>query len=158
MMLAWLSSSLMTASSGPQKGLEEPCIGIETGRVQDRILCAQKLGYALFQDLVDVLGATNKSDGGHTKTVGLHSLPHRSQHLGMVRQPQIIIGAEIDARPSGVSTSDPWGVLISFSSLNRPPSRMPCSSSSSHDFILVYGTISLTSLAMQQHPPNLTAE
>ena len=51
MMLAWLSSSEMTASSGPA-GLEQAAVGVKAGRVEDRVLGAQELAEFCFQFFV----------------------------------------------------------------------------------------------------------
>ena len=55
MMLAWFSSSEMIASSAVSKRFEQPAVGIEARRVQDRVFGAEELADLGFELLVDRL-------------------------------------------------------------------------------------------------------
>ena len=81
---------------GAEDGLEEAGIGVEAGGVEDRVLCAHELGDVLLESLVDVLGAADKSDGGHPKAMSTQTVGHGLLNLGAVREPKIVAGAEND--------------------------------------------------------------
>ena len=83
---------------GPQEGLEEPSVGVETRGVEDRVIRAQKVGDSCFELLVNVLRTADEPDGCHAETAGGHRLLHRFQDLGMVGQAQVVVGAEVDSR------------------------------------------------------------
>ena len=54
MMLAWFRASEMTASSAQQR-LEQAAVGVEAGRVEDRVLGAQEVADPLLELEVQVL-------------------------------------------------------------------------------------------------------
>ena len=80
----------------PQQRLEQTAIGVETGGEQDRIILAQELRQALLQLAVNVLGAADEADGGHAKTLVIHDTACCRDKVGMIRQTEIIVGAQID--------------------------------------------------------------
>ena len=47
MMLAWFSSSEMTASSGAEQRLEQSAVGVEAGAVKNRVFGAEELRSSL---------------------------------------------------------------------------------------------------------------
>ena len=80
---------------GREQGLEHATVGIEARRVQDRILGLEEFGNSGFQLFVQVLGTTDKTDGGHPEATLIHGLLRRLYQAGAVGQAQVVVGAEI---------------------------------------------------------------
>ena len=80
---------------GSKKRLKQPSVRVETGGKQDAVLFAQKPRQPLFQLTVNVLRTTDKPDRGHAVTVIIIGLFRRSDQIGVIGQPQIIVGTEV---------------------------------------------------------------
>ncbi|MNP03327.1 hypothetical protein D3C76_952100 [compost metagenome] len=57
-----------------QQSLEQAAVGVEAGRVENRILHPEECRQLALKLFVAVLGAADKTHGGHTKTVGVHAV------------------------------------------------------------------------------------
>src|SRR5262249_49569672 len=69
---------------------------IEAGGVEDRILLAEVTRQALFQGLVDLLRAADEAHRGHAVTELRERALARGPHRGMVGEPEVVVGAEVD--------------------------------------------------------------
>ena len=81
MMLAWFSSSEMTASSCSSNVSNKPAVGIETGAIENRVFGAEKLAESRFELFVDGLRAANET---HT---GAARIPSGRAPRGPLRRP-----------------------------------------------------------------------
>jgi hypothetical protein len=79
-----------------QQGLEQPGVGVETGRIEGRVFGAEKAGNPRFQLFVDGLGAADEAHRRHAEAVALERRPGRLDQRRMVRQAEIVVGAEVD--------------------------------------------------------------
>jgi len=80
----------------PQKRFEHAAIGVEGGRIEDRVLAAGEFGDLRFQLLVQILGAADEAHRGHAETMTVQRRLRRLDQLRPVRQAKIVVGAEID--------------------------------------------------------------
>ena len=79
-----------------QQRLEQSGIGVEAGGIEDRVLHAEKAGYARLELLVLFLRPADEAHGGHTVAIAVErGLGHLAQRLG-ISKPQIVVGAEIE--------------------------------------------------------------
>ena len=81
---------------GIEQGFKETSVGIETRGVEDGVVVPQEGGYLVLELLVDVLGSADEPHGGHTVAVFLQSPFGCFHQTGMVGEPQVIVGAEVD--------------------------------------------------------------
>ena len=65
MMLAWFSSSEMTASSAPRMVSNSPPLASKQERIEDGVLGAEELREGRLELLVQLLGAADEADAGH---------------------------------------------------------------------------------------------
>ena len=80
----------------PQEGLEQPTIGVKTGRKQDGVIFVQKLGQTLLQLSVNILGAADKADRGHAEALVIHDASRGCDQIGVIRQAKVVIGTKVD--------------------------------------------------------------
>ncbi len=69
-----------------EQGLKQTAVGVEAGRVQNRIFHAEERSQFALQRLVAVLGAADEAHGGHAKTVGVHARLRGSDQLRVIRK------------------------------------------------------------------------
>jgi hypothetical protein len=81
---------------GAEQGFEQTGVRVETGRVQDGIVHAQKLGQPLFQLVMHAVGAADEADRRHAETIFGQPFPGCRDQIGIVGQPEIVVGAEVD--------------------------------------------------------------
>ncbi len=79
-----------------QQGLKKSAVGIETGGIQHRVLGAKKSGQARLQFPMNLLRAADEADRGHAKAIPVERLVRRLDHGRVIRQPQVIVGAQVD--------------------------------------------------------------
>jgi len=78
-----------------EQGLEQTAVGIEAGRVEDAVLGAKEGRQLLLQRLVLILGAADETYRGHTEAVAVETLMGGGNEIGVVGQPQIVVGTEV---------------------------------------------------------------
>ena len=76
--------------------LEQPAVGVETGRIQDRVLGMEEIGDHLFELLVDVLRAADKADAAHAVAVCLQGFVGGLDDPGCDERPEVVVRAEVD--------------------------------------------------------------
>ena len=81
---------------GCEKGLEHTAVGVEAGGVQDGVFRVEIVCNGLFQLFVDILGAADEADGGHSVTAGVHRFLGGFDEAGVIGQAQIVVGAEVE--------------------------------------------------------------
>ena len=78
-----------------QNRLEQPAIGVKTRAVQDRIRHPEKFAQPAFQLLVNLLRPADEAHRCQPVTPAFKRLPRGLNNLRMVRQTQIVVGAQI---------------------------------------------------------------
>ena len=78
-----------------EERLEHAAVGVEAGGVEDRVLRAEVVGDGLFQLLVDVLAAADETHGRHAEAAAVHGLLGRFDQAFVVRQSEVVVGAEV---------------------------------------------------------------
>ncbi|GGQ79065.1 hypothetical protein GCM10010195_38520 [Kitasatospora griseola] len=94
-----------------QQGLEDAAVGVEAGGVEDRVLLAEEVGQSLFQFLVHVLGAADEADGRHAVAPAVQRLLGGVDHLGVVGEAQVVVGAEVEHLAAGAGGDGDLGGL-----------------------------------------------
>ena len=79
-----------------QQRLVQAAVGIEAGGVEDGVLGAEELRDLRFQLLVQVLRAADEAHAGHAEAVGIQRLLGGGDYLGVIRQAQVVVGAEVE--------------------------------------------------------------
>lgn len=79
-----------------EQRLEQAAICIETGREQNGIVLAEKLGQTLLKLPVNILGSTNEAHGRHAVALRLKSLAGRLLESRMIGQTQVIVCTKVD--------------------------------------------------------------
>jgi hypothetical protein len=80
-----------------QNRFEEPRIGIETGTVQNRVLCAIIARNPVFQLFMQRLCPADKPHRTHPEPEIIHRVFGRLNYRRVVRKPQIVIRTEIQS-------------------------------------------------------------
>ena len=80
---------------GAEKRFENAAVGVEAGGVENRILRAEIVGDSLFQFFVDILASADETYGRHAVAAAVHGAFGRFDQPWIVRQPEIIVGAEV---------------------------------------------------------------
>ena len=96
MIEAWLSASEMIASSSPSSVSKRPGVGVEAGRVEDRVLAAEERADALLELAVDVLRAADEAHRGHAVAALAERVARGRQHGGVIGQAEVVVGAEVE--------------------------------------------------------------
>jgi hypothetical protein len=81
---------------GAQDLLEEPRVGVEAGGVEDGVVHAVEASDLPLQLLVDVLRAADEAHAAQAEAVSVQGLLGRAHEIGVVRQPEVIVGAEVE--------------------------------------------------------------
>ena len=81
---------------GPEQGFKQPCIGIETGGIENGRFSANKGTEVIFQLFVNGLGATDKAHRCQAIAPLFQATYSCRLDLRMLSQPQIIVGTEIE--------------------------------------------------------------
>lgn len=79
-----------------EQGLEDSAVGVEAGGVEDRVLLAEEGREPLLQLLVDLLGAADEAHGRQAVAPAVQGLVCRGDDLGVVGEPQVVVGAEVE--------------------------------------------------------------
>ena len=79
-----------------QQRLEHAAVGVETGGEQDGVVLVEMRGDLALQRAMLVLRAADEAHRGHAEAVGVERLARRRDHLGMIGEAEIVVGAEID--------------------------------------------------------------
>ena len=79
-----------------EDGLEEPAVGVPAGAVKDGVVFAEKLRDGLFEVAMDILGAANEANRGHAVAEAFQTIGGGGDDVGMIRQAEIIVRAEVD--------------------------------------------------------------
>lgn len=79
-----------------EDGLEHAAVGVEAGGVEDRVLLAEERREPLLQLLVDLLRAADEADRGHPVAPAVQCLVGGGDHLGVVGEAQVVVGAEVE--------------------------------------------------------------
>ena len=80
-----------------QAGFEESGVGIHARREQQRVFRPEKLRELVLEFAMDVLGSADEAHRRHAIAARIQPRMGGSDHLGMARQPEVVIGADIDA-------------------------------------------------------------
>ena len=73
---------------GTENGFEETGIGIEARGVENRVVGSVERADGVLELLVQILGATDKTDRGHPETPLVEGLFGSSDDLGVISQTQ----------------------------------------------------------------------
>ena len=96
MIEAWFEGVADDRVAIVEEGLEEATVGVEAGRVEDRVLHPQVAGKRGLELLVRVLGAADESHAGQAIAVDIER-GARSRHDARVRaQAKVVIRTEIE--------------------------------------------------------------
>ncbi|SPX45653.1 Uncharacterised protein [Klebsiella pneumoniae] len=79
-----------------EQRFKQAAVGVETGGVEDRVFHTEEIGQLLLQLLMRILGAADEAYRGHPETVAVHAGFRRGNQFRVVRQTQIVIGAEVN--------------------------------------------------------------
>ena len=79
-----------------EQRLEHAAIGVETGGERDRVVLTQVFGDRLFELAMERLRAADEAHRGHAEAEFGHSATRRGDHVGVIGETEIIVGAEID--------------------------------------------------------------
>ena len=85
-----------------EQRLEQAGVGVEAGRVEDRVLRAEEGGEPLLELLVLLLRAADEPHRRHAVAVSLQRVPSpRVDQLGMVGEAEIVVRAEVQHLAAG---------------------------------------------------------
>ena len=79
-----------------EQRFEQAAVGIEAGRVKNRVLGPEKFCQRGFEFLVNVLRAANEAHAGHAEAVGIERFLRRFDQRRMIGQPEIIVRAHVE--------------------------------------------------------------
>jgi len=79
-----------------QQRLEQAAVGVEGRRIEDGVLQADEARDALFQRLVQVLGAADEAHRAEAVAVGAQGLMRGLDDGRVAGQAQVVVGAEVD--------------------------------------------------------------
>ena len=79
-----------------EQRLEEAAVGVETGRIEDRVVHPEERGEPRFELLVHGLRAADEAHRGHAVTVAVDRAMCRLAHRRVIGEAQVIVGAEVD--------------------------------------------------------------
>ena len=82
-----------------EEHLEDAPVGVEAGGVEDGVVGAEERRQRGFQVLVQGLGAADEADARHPKTPLVQGISRRSDDVGVVREAEIVVGAEVQRIP-----------------------------------------------------------
>ena len=93
---------------GGEQGLEQAAVGIEARAVEDRVVGAEKAGEPAFQLEMDLGGAADEADRGHTEPPAVQRLLGGGDHRRMVGQAEVVVGTQVEH--GGVTDADLRGL------------------------------------------------
>ena len=100
-----------------EDGLEQTAVGVEARRVEDRVVGAEERRQPRLQLLVHGLRAADETHRGHAVAVVVESLVSRGDDVGMVGEPEVVVGAQVE-------TDEPSAKLdVRRLRANRSPAR-----------------------------------
>ena len=79
-----------------EQRFEQAAVGIEAGRIKNRLFRPEKFRERGFEFLVDVLRAANETDTGHAEAVCVERFLRGGDERGMIGQAEVIVGAHIE--------------------------------------------------------------
>jgi hypothetical protein len=79
-----------------RQGLEQAAVGVEAGRIEDRVVRPEEPGELLFQLPVHGLRAADEANGSHAVAVAVDGAVGRLPQQGVVGQAEVVVGAEVD--------------------------------------------------------------
>lgn len=79
-----------------EQRLEHAAVRVETRGIENRVFRAEIVGDRALQLLMDILRAADETHRRHAVASAVHGPLGRLDQTGMVRKPQIVVGAEID--------------------------------------------------------------
>ena len=82
-----------------QQGFEQSAVGVEAGAIEDGVFSAEEGADRRFEGFVQSLRSADESHGRHTIPEFSESVGGRLPHIRMIRQPEVIVRAEIDDVP-----------------------------------------------------------
>ena len=80
-----------------QAGLEHAGVGVHAGGEEQRVLGAEELRQLVLEFAVDVLGAADEAHRRHPVAAAVQPGVRRRDHVGMAGQPEVVVGADVDA-------------------------------------------------------------
>ena len=96
MMLAWLSSSEMTASCSSSSVSNSAAVGVEARGVQDRVVGAEERAQPLLELSCGALRAADEPHRRHAVAVAVERRRGGRDDVGMVGEAEVVVGAEVD--------------------------------------------------------------
>ena len=87
---------------GAQKGLEQTRVRVEATGKQDGVLHPQEFAQTCFEPLVRKLGAADEPNRRHAEAVLGQRIPCGFDQTGVIGEPQVVVGAQIDAGGPGL--------------------------------------------------------
>ena len=86
----------MIASLLAEQRLEHAAVGVEAGGEEDRVVLAEMSGDRLLELAMQRLRAADEAHRGHAEAELVHRALGGGDHLGMVGETEIIVGAEVE--------------------------------------------------------------
>jgi hypothetical protein len=78
--------------------LEDPGVGVHAGRKEQGVLGTEEGGELALELAVDVLGAADEAHRRHPVPTVVEALVGRGNHLGVARQAEVVVRAQVDDR------------------------------------------------------------
>ena len=79
-----------------EEGFEYAAVGIEAGRVENRVFGLQEFRQPALQQLVTVLGAADETYAAAPAPLLVEALPCSLDNGGVARESKVVVGAEVD--------------------------------------------------------------
>ena len=79
-----------------QQRFKETAVGVEAGRIQNRVLHRQVGTQALLEFAVNALRSADEANRGHAVAVAGERIVRGRDHRRVIGEPEIIVGAEVD--------------------------------------------------------------
>ena len=96
MIEAWLSAVGDDRVGLVEQRLEHAAVGVETGGEQDRVVLAEMARDRQLELAVQGLRAADEAHRGHAEAECVERRLGGGDHLGMIGEAEIIVGAEVD--------------------------------------------------------------
>jgi hypothetical protein len=78
-----------------EESFKEPAVGIETGRIENRVFHAQKLAQLSLELLMHTLGAADEAHARESIPPSVERLVGRPVHFRTLREAEVVVGAEV---------------------------------------------------------------
>ena len=79
-----------------EQRLEEPGVGVEAGRVENRVLATEECADPRLELAVDVLRTADEAHRRHAVAALAQHVARRRQHGGMVGQAEVVVGTQVE--------------------------------------------------------------